>query len=63
MVQLEYAAQLIRLVEKDLSVRERLFREKQLIGDYHPETEKIHRENAETLRKIICDIGFPGISK
>lgn len=63
MVQPEYAAQLIRLAEKDLSVRERLSREKKLIGGYHPEMEKIHRENAEMLRKIIREIGFPGISK
>ncbi|WP_263602724.1 DUF6624 domain-containing protein [Chryseobacterium sp. PET-29] len=59
----EYAEILIRLAKKDLSVREKLLRENQLGGGYHPEMEKIHRKNAESLRNIIKDIGFPGISK
>lgn len=59
----EYAEILIRLVKKDLSVREKLLKENQMGGGYHPEMEQIHRKNAESLRNIIKDIGFPGISK
>ncbi|MDR6487231.1 hypothetical protein J2799_001716 [Chryseobacterium vietnamense] len=59
----QYAVQLMRLAEKDLAVRERLLRDNLLSGGYHPEMEKVHRENAEALRQIIKEIGFPGISK
>lgn len=54
---------LLRLVQNDLNTRERLMRDNQLTGGYHPEMEKVHRENAEALREVIIEIGFPGISK
>ena len=59
----QYAFILVKLAEKDKTVREQLLREHELSGGYHPEMEKIHRENAGVLKKIIHRIGFPGISK
>lgn len=59
----EYSKILMRLAQKDLAIREKLLREKQLSNGYHPEMEKVHRENARMLRNIISEIGFPGISK
>ncbi|PIF45472.1 hypothetical protein CLU96_2477 [Chryseobacterium sp. 52] len=58
-----FSKELIRLAEKDLSVRRRLASKGQLLGGYHPEMEFIHRQNAERLREIIKEIGFPTISK
>lgn len=55
--------ELIQLAEKDLSVREKLLAENQLSGGYHPDMESIHRQNAERLREMIRDIGFPTVSK
>ncbi|WP_312900142.1 DUF6624 domain-containing protein [Chryseobacterium taichungense] len=58
-----FSEELIRLAKKDLQVRERLLRENKLSDGYHPEMEKIHKENARHLRHIIDQIGFPTISK
>lgn len=55
--------ELIKLAEKDLSVREKLASEGKLSNGYHPEMEQVHRQNAEKLREIIGKIGFPTISK
>ncbi|WP_262901715.1 hypothetical protein [Chryseobacterium sp. OSA05B] len=38
-----WSKELIDLVEKDLSVRERLAAEGKLSGGYHPEMEQVHR--------------------
>ncbi|NML69042.1 hypothetical protein HHL23_04440 [Chryseobacterium sp. RP-3-3] len=58
-----FSKELIELAEKDLSVREKLASEGQLVGGYHPEMELIHRQNAERLREIVKAIGFPTVSK
>ncbi|UWX62158.1 hypothetical protein N0B40_07655 [Chryseobacterium oranimense] len=58
-----FAKELIHLAEEDLSVREKLASEGKLSNGYHPEMELIHRQNAESLRNIIKQIGFPTISK
>lgn len=55
--------ELIELAEKDLSLREKLASEGKLSNCYDPEMGKIHRQNAEKLRKIIGKIGFPTVSK
>lgn len=55
--------QIMALAEKDLAVRERLASEGKLSGGYDPEMERVHKENAEQLRKIIREIGFPTVSK
>ena len=58
-----FAKELIKLAEKDLSVREKLASEGKLSHGYQPEMELIHRQNAERLRNIIKEIGYPTISK
>ncbi|UOU97011.1 hypothetical protein MUU74_10945 [Chryseobacterium daecheongense] len=59
----KFSEELIRLAKNDLQVRERLLSENKLSDGYHPEMEKIHKENARHLRQIIKQIGFPTISK
>ncbi|MCU7616330.1 hypothetical protein NZ698_03910 [Chryseobacterium sp. PBS4-4] len=58
-----YSKRLIELVERDLNTRNKILKDKEFEGKYHPEMEKVHRENAEELRKIIDEIGFPTVSK
>jgi len=58
-----FSKELIELAQKDLSVREKLASEGKLSGGYHPEMELVHRDNAQRLRQIIKEIGFPTISK
>lgn len=57
-----FSKELIELAKKDLSVRDRLLSEGLLSGGYHPEMEMIHRKNAERLREIIKETGFPTVS-
>ncbi|KMQ61351.1 hypothetical protein ACM46_15055 [Chryseobacterium angstadtii] len=59
----EFSSELLRLAQKDLSVRERLASEGKLSGGYHPEMESVHKQNAERLREIMDAIGFPTVSK
>ena len=59
----KYAAELIKMEELDLSVRERLFRENKLSSGYNLEMQKVHQSNAKRLREIIAEIGYPTISK
>ena len=59
----KFSKLLLELAEHDLSVRDRLLKDNKLMGGYHPEMESIHRDNAEKLREIIQEIGFPTISK
>ncbi|SFN43558.1 hypothetical protein SAMN05421594_2804 [Chryseobacterium oleae] len=58
-----WSKELIDLAEKDLSIREKLVAEGKLSRGYHPEMEKVHRQNADRLREMIKAIGFPTISK
>lgn len=58
-----FEKELINLANHDLEVREKLSQEGKLSGGYHPEMEHIHKANAKRLREIICEIGFPTISK
>ncbi|MGG7467471.1 DUF6624 domain-containing protein [Chryseobacterium arthrosphaerae] len=57
------AKELTELADHDLAIREELLASGKLSEGYHPEMEKVHRENAKRLREIIADIGFPTISK
>lgn len=63
MKHLPFEKELIELTDKDLSVREKLLKAGELSGGYHPEMESIHRANAQRLREIISEIGYPTISK
>lgn len=58
-----FEKELIHLAEYDLAVRERLAGEGKLADGYHPEMESVHKANAQRLREIISEIGFPTISK
>lgn len=60
---LPFEKELIELADKDLSVREKLLKAGELSGGYHPEMESIHKANAQRLREIILEIGYPTISK
>ena len=57
-----YSEKLIELAEYDLSIREEVLNDKRFTGSYHPKMEKVHKENAQKLREIILEIGFPTIS-
>ncbi|RXM53245.1 MULTISPECIES: DUF6624 domain-containing protein [unclassified Chryseobacterium] len=58
-----FEKELIHLADYDLAVRERLSSEGKLSEGYHPEMECVHKANAERLKEIIREIGFPTISK
>ncbi|MNK03944.1 hypothetical protein D3C87_217970 [compost metagenome] len=57
------AEKIILLKNNDLEIREKLIQDGELGNGYHPEMEKVHRENAQYLKQIIEQIGFPTISK
>lgn len=58
-----FEKELFHLANHDLEVREKLSAEGKLAEGYHPEMEDIHKANAQRLREIIKEIGFPTISK
>ncbi|WP_374464444.1 DUF6624 domain-containing protein [Chryseobacterium sp.] len=60
---LPFEKELIEMADKDLAVREKLLLAGELSGGYHPEMEKVHKANAERLREIMAEIGYPTISK
>lgn len=51
---------LVKLRSRDEAVRTRLAAEGSLFDGYHPEMEAVHRANAEQLRTIIQEVGWPG---
>lgn len=51
---------LLRLMARDLSLREALAAQGVLQGGYHPRMEEIHRDNARQLRALIETFGWPG---
>ncbi|QNI33829.1 hypothetical protein H7849_07910 [Alloacidobacterium dinghuense] len=52
-------AELIRMKDYDLEVRQRLLDEGKLGGFYVPEMEAVHRQNSARLREIIAEHGWP----
>lgn len=60
--QTEWISKLAPLVERDQSIREVLIRRGVLEDAYHPEMEKVHKENAVKLQKMIEKLGFPVLS-
>lgn len=54
--------QLLALAREDDRVRERLAKGGSLFAGYHPEMEELHRTNADHLRAIVNEIGWPGRS-
>lgn len=59
----DLAKKIIYLKDQDLKLRDELIQKGQLSKGYHPEMEKVHIRNAETLDDIIDKIGYPSIQK
>jgi hypothetical protein len=57
------AKTIIDLRDSDLALRNDLIQKGQLGEGYHEEMEKMHRYNAEVLKDIIDQIGYPDIDK
>lgn len=53
---------LLALKQRDTDMRSRLLSEGRLYGDYAPEMQQVHRENAHALDAIVSTHGWPGIS-
>ena len=51
--------ELLALRERDLSVRAELEADGSLYDGYHPRMEAVHRANAERLRRIVSEVGWP----
>lgn len=54
--------ELLALMQRDADVRSRLLREGRLYGDYVPEMQQVHRENAIALDRLVSRYGWPGIA-
>ena len=54
--------ELLALKQRDTDMRSRLLQEGKLYGDYAPEMQQVHRENAKRLNEIIAKHGWPGVS-
>ena len=52
--------ELLALKQRDLDIHSRLLREGRLYGDYAPEMQNVHRENAIELDRITSKHGWPG---
>ena len=52
--------ELLAMREADLRVREDLARAGELESGYHPRMELVHRQNAERLRALVAEHGWPG---
>lgn len=55
--------ELIEMARYDLEVREKLLNEGALSPGYNPYMERVHKENAARLKKIIDTIGYPTAPK
>ena len=51
------------LERRDSETREKLLKEHRLYGAYADEMQRVHRENAAELARIVSEHGWPGISK
>jgi hypothetical protein len=54
--------ELLASIAEDERVRERLAGDGSLFRGYHPEMEEVHLRNADRLRVIVGEIGWPGRS-
>ena len=57
---LELQRELLAMREADLRVRDELAQAGGLDSGYHPRMELVHRQNAERLRAIVGEHGWPG---
>lgn len=58
----EWITKLSPLVERDEFIRDALIKRGTLEDTYHPEMEKVHKENAKKLKSLIEKMGFPVLS-
>ncbi|MDQ4086800.1 MAG: hypothetical protein M3177_02110 [Pseudomonadota bacterium] len=49
------------LARRDLETRDLLAAEGSLYAGYHAEMERVHRENAAALERILDEVGWPGV--
>lgn len=56
-------AELESLKREDLETRKRLLSENRLYGTYDEEMQRVQRENANALNRMVSIHGWPGISK
>ncbi len=54
-------AEILEMVDRDLQLREKLAREGVLSEDYHPQMEAIHNQNADRLKSILDQFGWPTV--
>jgi len=54
------ADELLALMARDDETRARLAADGSLFNGYHPEMERVHRENAARLRELVAEAGWPG---
>ncbi len=59
----EIAEKIISLKDADLAMRNELIKKGKLWDGYDPEMEKLHMANADSLSKIIDEIGYPTLDK
>lgn len=59
----QIALELLQMIKRDMTTQDELIKNNESLEDYHPRLEKIHIENAERLKKIIYEIGWPTIDK
>lgn len=57
------AEQIIKLKDRDLTLRSSLLQKGELGNGYHEEMQQMHNENAKALNDIIDAIGYPTIDK
>ena len=58
----ELAGELLAMQKRDFDERARLLELGRLYGDYAPEMQAVHIENARRLKEIVARHGWPGIS-
>ncbi|HXV09603.1 MAG TPA: DUF6624 domain-containing protein [Burkholderiales bacterium] len=54
--------ELLAMQRRDFDTRSRLQKAGQLYGGYADEMQQVHRENAETLDRIVSKHGWPGVA-
>jgi hypothetical protein len=54
--------ELLQLMQLDIDTTDRLAQNGELFEGYNPKMQRLHRSNAERLKEIIKEHGWPGIS-
>jgi hypothetical protein len=58
----ELADELLAMKKRDLDTRANLLEQGRLYGEYAPEMQRVHTENAQRLNEIVARYGWPGVS-